>query len=600
MTSLWARLPNPHTLAQFAGRAGISEGRARALYAAGQLPDPDSADVDQCPLWSETTIDVWCRTTDRPAQEKALWIFHVPEVSDPVPELFHGLVEYRDAWDRARHIHAIVWDTRYGHIVYVHPVVSDSLEECGVAERDLARAALPLVQPVFWADALVCTFSAVHLPYPGVGEAQYRSCEFDVFRITVREPSPGRRPRSRLFGSAPDPMPAAGPAADIEHGGVVLAPAIARVTGHPVPLWVQGTCTAENVRRARAPQGPITVPDTSSAWPAARHLLEAAVAWKMPDTYPAAFAALASDTAGTLRGVQDQHKALTDSGEGWKLAARPAAPQIPLPLERILGATVEAPFRDAVQELHELHRLEGDLPTTAVHGDAVEHAVQALAYTVAARQPSAVPERIYAYHWPHQGPVGDLLMDQLTRIKGAENFMDGGRAWGTRRIHRLLAMWGEDQLTGIYTDHAGRYVLTLKPDQAGKPPLFLAEWPTALPTGWTKDTVIAADHADGAVGAFALTPVPDGHTRVEPVPFTPRSGPPFTYGDTGSYPWALYTALVRCATGSDGTDPGFDTEQLEFRREHSSELHNRIRAAKDQLRLPWPRVQEWARNDLPA
>ena len=55
-----------HTLAQLARRAGISEGRGRALYAGKKLPHPDSRDADGRPLWLGSTIDAWCERTGRP------------------------------------------------------------------------------------------------------------------------------------------------------------------------------------------------------------------------------------------------------------------------------------------------------------------------------------------------------------------------------------------------------------------------------------------------------------------------------------------------------------------------------------------------------
>lgn len=61
-----------HTLAQLARRAGISEGRGRALYAEKKLPHPDSQDADGRPLWWATTIDAWCRRRGRPGCRPAI------------------------------------------------------------------------------------------------------------------------------------------------------------------------------------------------------------------------------------------------------------------------------------------------------------------------------------------------------------------------------------------------------------------------------------------------------------------------------------------------------------------------------------------------
>ena len=77
--TLSGAFPEPHTLAQFARRAGISEGRARALFGEGKLPKPDHVDAGGRPLWSATTIDAWCRQTGRPLGEK--W----PGCTAPLP-----------------------------------------------------------------------------------------------------------------------------------------------------------------------------------------------------------------------------------------------------------------------------------------------------------------------------------------------------------------------------------------------------------------------------------------------------------------------------------------------------------------------------------
>ena len=60
-----ARSGELHTVAQLARRAGFSEGRGRALLAAGRLPRPDHEDAGGRPLWRASTIDAWCRRTGR-------------------------------------------------------------------------------------------------------------------------------------------------------------------------------------------------------------------------------------------------------------------------------------------------------------------------------------------------------------------------------------------------------------------------------------------------------------------------------------------------------------------------------------------------------
>ena len=592
-----AFVPHPHTMAQFARRAGISEGRARALLGDGKLPAPDGADADGRPLWGDTTVDAWCQTTNRPVQDEALWIFRVPAAAEPAAEMFHGLVEIQDGWHRAHQVHAIVWDTPHGHIVYVMPLVGDSLEDYGVSKRHLARAGLHLVQPAFWADALVCTFSSVSLPYAS-GDDDYRHYNFDVFRLTPAQPEePARRPRRlRLFGQAVDPEPgfAEGPRGAVGEGTIIMAPIIARAIGRPVPLWVEGTCTPEAVSRVRAYRGTVTVPDVVTDWPAARDALEKAQAWGMRESHPAAFAALAADTMQTLHQVQRQLHFLADHGEGWQLAARPAAPDVPFALERALATPApDLPQEDVVAELHALHAIERDLPSDDVHGEAIERAVESLAYTVAQEQPDAIPERIFPYAWTRKGPVADLLMDHLTPTATWDQTAENPHTPMPRRVQRLVQTRGEDRIRAAFTDKHGRYVLLVAPLRDQGPPEFLAEWPTAVPAGWNQDTVIAADDSNGATGVFALTPNPDGSITVDPVPLDPGSGPSFAYGYHGGSPWTLYTALLRCAAPS-----GTSRRHVHEASHQDSQLWKAISTTTGHLRLPWPQIRQWAQEDF--
>src|ERR1044071_3762009 len=145
--------PAPHTLAQFARRAGISEGRARALYNEGKLPRPDHSDADGRPLWSPTTIDAWCRQTGRPLGEKVSWLHRAQPATEPAPVLFHGIIEHKRGYTTVT-LHAIVWDTPHGHLVYLTPVYDE--HGSGGAHPDaIAAAATGLIQPAFWAQALV-------------------------------------------------------------------------------------------------------------------------------------------------------------------------------------------------------------------------------------------------------------------------------------------------------------------------------------------------------------------------------------------------------------------------------------------------------------
>ena len=80
-----------YTLAQFARRVGISEGRARAMLAAGdRLPRPDVSDADGRPMWRQSTIDRWCRRVGRPVPKDAKGVASWQDASEPAPVMFCG------------------------------------------------------------------------------------------------------------------------------------------------------------------------------------------------------------------------------------------------------------------------------------------------------------------------------------------------------------------------------------------------------------------------------------------------------------------------------------------------------------------------------
>jgi hypothetical protein len=58
----------------------------------------------------------------------------------------------------------------------------------------------------------------------------------------------------------------------------------------------------------------------------------------MPDRFPAGFTALAADAIDVLARVQASHARQRDSGDGWHLAARPAAPELAVSAELAITA----------------------------------------------------------------------------------------------------------------------------------------------------------------------------------------------------------------------------------------------------------------------
>jgi hypothetical protein len=113
-----------------------------------------------------------------------------------------------------------------------------------------------------------------------------------------------------------------------------------------------------------------------------------------------------------------------------------------------------------------------------------------------------------SYHIVLAGPSCEQYFQNLKKL--APEHVDTQRRMPTRRLVRLLtedssdaAIVTHDMLRGpyslltdlieLYSDPAGRLVAELMPGSVGRPRRLAVEWPTATPTSWTPDTVIAAD-----------------------------------------------------------------------------------------------------------
>ena len=65
----------------------------------------------------------------------------------PAPVLFHGIIEHKHSYTTVT-LHAIVWDTPRGHLVYLTPVYGE--HGTGGANPDvIATAAAELIRPHF-------------------------------------------------------------------------------------------------------------------------------------------------------------------------------------------------------------------------------------------------------------------------------------------------------------------------------------------------------------------------------------------------------------------------------------------------------------------
>ena len=604
--------PTPHMLNQFARRAGITESYARKLYSSkpSKLPAPDGRDADGRPWWIATTIDAWCRTTDRAVAEDAAWLYRAPDAYAPADVLFHGLIDYVPRpGGRPFPMFAKCWGIEHGHLVYLREV-DDVPGDRWLHYSQQALAAAEVVAPRFWPNTLVLVDGG--LPYRPTALDDPPDVLVEMYRL-VAQPADGdgeegsdtrqQRPESvreritRLLGRAPTialapehPRPTA-----IRLPGSPEATDVARVIGAPMPAWIRGTCRPEAIDRARAYSTTFTVPDTASIWPATLDRLKAAHQTGLASSYPAAFALLAADATATLTEVRDAHTRTPQRGPGWCLVARPAAPALPLDLELELAGLPplsDIPAEQITTELADLRRAEADLPADdgTGEGDVLEHAVTLLTIAAEPIDPRLAVDTVLVEAGRMHGEVADQWRSTL------RPHPDRDSVWATRRGRRLLDR-GRDNPSDVrelLSDQSGR-LIALVPSTIGELD-FVAEWPTGLPSGWNETTIIAGDYEEGlGYGpVLALTRTADG-LRADLIPAPPGrtvfGG--FTWGYGGSGPSDLYEALVRVACDKP---LGLSDD---FRAPDDSRLVEVITTTKEALRIRWTDLLTWARHDIP-
>jgi hypothetical protein len=595
--------PQLHTLAQFARRAGIAESRARALQAEGKLPRPDRHDPDRRPLWYPATIDAWCQQTGRASGDTPVWLYR-PEAAavGPAPVVYDG--EWRPRLDRGRHlVHATVWDTPQGHIVHLV-----AMGEAAVAADRLAATAAELIRPVFWPQVLLVIWpqaSFDHWTFPEAGAERPTAEVLNLYRLQADTPPSPPRPRRRFGRTEAAAGIPAQPRVSFE--GLVRCQHVARVTGHPVRLWLEGTCTPDSVRAARAYPGTLTVTDTITDWPPTRDRIQAWLETGFAEQYPAATSVLADATLETYQETLQRLRQLPTSGDGWILAARPAQPELPIPFELDLQAAAMAPLDpdQAAAELAALWQAERDRAAQPDDplGDAMLEASLWLRGRLWGPRPEAAGAASQAATrlvdtW--DGPVVDLWRQTLTKVDDAQAALATRAGCGllAGSIGGILPAGFQaviDDLAGsvreVLRDPAGRLVVIVDPNRQEEAPSFHAEWPTGLPAQpWTEQTVIAADHQ----AVFALTPTSAGGMRVDPVPLLHDDQTGFAYGYAGGSPATLYAALVRCALGEPYGQARYPDPD---RAEIDSLLWQALTTTQGPLRLAWPRVQQWVDRD---
>lgn len=588
MTVLLGR--TPHTLAQFARRAGISEGRLRVLKGTAALPPPDSRDADGKPLWWAATIDAWCGRTGRAVSENSLWMLRVSPAAEPAAEVERGRqILVWPATGGTIEVFAIVWDTPQGHVIYLQHLGDDPMYDA------LAPLAAQLIDQRWWSTAVVLipiSRPLAHADFDGTAPTLWTYL-LEANGGEDRGMSSRERWLRRSLASPEDE-----PEVEVEavFAGHMDAADVARALGHRIPIWLADTATRENVDRALAYDRTFTVPDTTTPWPAAEQDLAAAVKAGLPGDFPGAFAALCVETRRLLDEVVAQHAKVPDAGDGWYFVCRPARPAPPVELERYLTGAVEVPAAAAVAELPELRALEGDLdvadPRCVPYWAAVEALRSYLRWhgTRFHQAVLGVEEGTITHPSPWVGPVVDSWRQTLTEVDTAE-------ALRKRRVERMLNGGDPAQVVSAYRDPDGRYVLVC---ERRREQFALAEWPVGLDVTrtWTEKTILAADRRQhGGTTLLALTPTEDGQMRVDPVPLEPHGDrEDFAYGYWGGTPATTYVSIARCALGEQRFA---EIESLYsfIGSGHHSELWDAIATTQGPLRLSWPQVQLWARAD---
>jgi hypothetical protein len=622
----------PHTLAQFARRAGISEGRARGLFAAkpSGLPEPDHTDAGGRPMWWPATIDSWCANTGRPVSDDALWLFQAEPATTAPVELRRGLVDIPGSYGTHRRFFCIVWDTAHSHVIYLLPL------DGGEHYDWIAESAAELIEPRWWPTAVVVMpfleelglerdpIAYIYTLSSDDGSTPDATTGAGIRTVDATRPRAGglfSGLRNLLVGPTASGAGAGASRRAAPHAEWIThltLEEIARALGTRLPLWLAGTLSEEHITRSLAYDRTFTVPDTSTGWNVVQQRLQRALDGDLVEQHPAAWAVLAVDAMSRLRAIRAAQARLSDSGPGWYLVARPVPPAVPVELEGRLSAAalVECPSQVA-DELAALRTAEADLdiddPLGEVYAEASEllslqlgKQIQDVGESERAALTKVHEKTLITYSSAWAGPVIEAWKATLQPVA------DRDAAVRLRRVRRLLHPDEAPHSDAtLYHDPAGRYVVVNPPRSPDAERWFAAEWPTSLEAvaGWTDKTILAADPVSNTTTLVALTPTDDGKMWVDPLPMPLSSGRDgFAYGYSGGTPTVTYRAVLRCALPLHEHQtiriaPRMRWDITDAHTEENrpvSQLWKTIATAQGPLRLSWPQVQLWARADADA
>ncbi|WP_344547263.1 hypothetical protein [Actinomadura fulvescens] len=587
------------------------------------MPTPDLRDADDRPLWFATTIDAWAASTGRATGADAVWLHTAPAATTPAPTLFHGVIHpVLTAGAEGVGLHAVVWGTDHGHLVYLTPLDDAPVEALRGNIARIALGAADLIAPRFWQDTLI-VLDPGQAPH-SLARAHDPDRLFDVFDEDGRAPmlscyrlltAPAnsqaeesvierslRVKLAQLLGRTEpptEPSTATRLRPRAEYHSEVTPAVVARVLGQNLAIWLEGTRRPEVITRACAYRTTLTVPDTSGAWPNALQRLQDARRLGWATSHPSAYTVLAADTAAVGDRTRTALAALPDHGDGWYLAARPAAPELPLELEAELDSLLRRTDLDPQQmadELTALRTAEADLlatdPDSQAEGEALTRALALLEIAVVPHDPRLVVDTCVIESGSARGPVAEQWIASLR----PEPQVQWDQRLKTRRGRRLLRGHDASQVRQLLSDHAGRLVALFDADRWSGDTRWHAEWPLGLPAGWDDTTLIAADATSDVDtgGQPVLARIQTAsEVRFDPVPLPPGHRSSFAFGYGGTGPGVLYDALLRVAL-DDPIGLGED-----FQPPPGSQLWSAI-TSKGPLRLHWRDVRDWAHRDAAA
>ncbi|WP_328990325.1 hypothetical protein OG394_29245 [Kribbella sp. NBC_01245] len=330
--------------------------------------------------------------------------------------------------------------------------------------------------------------------------------------------------------------------------------------------------------------------------------------------FPATTQVLIRDTREQLDAIAPALSSLRN-GPGWYLACQPSIPAIDLDLPPGASNLADTETSEGVLDLvsaeydallAESAKLACDQPA---RGELLDVAIQAAREQVRRLAPSMADcQHVHLMRGPFaaplQGPFAEAWIAGLHQV-------DNSQASSLRRVRRLLDITGHSDKTveAVYSavdpgtgspPHDQDLVVVLAPATPGAPHWAVVDWPNTnqgTDQGWTDQTVLVADSPGEHTLLLAVTPISIGRPRITPVRVNP-GGRSFAFGTTSNTAISTYLNLLeRVIAPIPATQLAIFTKS---HRDVNHRLWQAISTTTGPLRITWPDLQRWARNDLEA